>query len=92
MAQVATETIELPDHQGVALAQGFGAGEQAEPVVAASGGKVLVKAPIRHAGSEQGVALQVEHLGAVSLGHPHVAEEHVPQTSGYVTTTPYPRS
>ena len=37
---------------------------------------VLVRPVGRDAGAKQGVALQVEHLEAVRLRHPHIAGQH----------------
>jgi hypothetical protein len=42
---------------------------------------ILVKSGDVDAGGEQGIALQVERLRAVRLGDPHVADQHVTQTS-----------
>ena len=77
VAQVAAQTIELPQDQEVALAQCLQARRQPGAVVAAPRRLVLVEPLRRHPGGEQRVALQVGGLGAVRLRHPHVADEHV---------------
>ena len=62
VAQIAAEPVELPDHQGVALSQGFDAGEQPGSVIASAGSKILIQVSISDAGRDQGFALEVEHL------------------------------
>ena len=74
--QVAAEAVELPDDQRIALAQRLQAGGQAGPVVPLAGGGVFVEVAGIDAGGEQGIPLQVGHLAAVGLAHPHVPDQH----------------
>jgi hypothetical protein len=76
VTQVAPETVELPDNQRVAFAQRLQV-LQARPIVLLAGGLVRVQARRLHAGCTQRVALQIEHLRAVRLRYPHVADQHV---------------
>jgi len=43
VAEIATEPVELPRHQDVALAQGLEAGGEAGPVVALARGEVVIE-------------------------------------------------
>jgi len=77
VAQVATQTIQLPQDQGVALAQRLEAGRQPGAVFPSPRSPILVDVRRCHPGSRQGIALQVGGLGAVRFRDPHVAQEHV---------------
>ena len=72
MRQVAAEAVELPDHDSrsnsarhVVLPQGSQAAVESRPVVAEARGAVVVEVDRVDAGRLQGVALQVQRLGAV---------------------------
>ena len=45
-------------------------------VVALAGRMVLIEVLRIHAGVEQGITLQVEHLAPIRLAHTHVADQH----------------
>ena len=67
MFEIASQTVELPDDEGVAWLQGFQASLQARAVIPSSRGAVFVDALLINAGADQGVALQVQELAAVRL-------------------------
>ena len=68
MGEVAAQAVELPDDEHVALPQGAQAAVESRPVVAYAGGEVVVDVDRVDARGPQGVALQVQRLGAVGLG------------------------
>lgn len=76
MSKVAPETIELPQHQGVARLKGFQTGQQAGAGIMPAGGEILVDAFIGDASGEKRVALRSERLAAVALRDPDVADQH----------------
>ena len=80
MGEVAAQAVELPDDEHVALPQGSQAAVESRPVVAYAGGEVVVDVDRVDALGPQGVALQVQRLGAVGLGDAGVADQHVSQT------------
>ena len=65
--QVPAEPVELPDHQGVPVPQGFEACRELGSVVFLSGGQVFVERAGVDAGGQERVALQVGGLGSVGL-------------------------
>jgi hypothetical protein len=65
--EIPAEAVELPDHERIAFPQRLQAGRQAGSIVAAAGGEVLVEVLRPDAGGEQGIPLQVQHLGPVRL-------------------------
>ena len=67
MGEVAAQAVELPDDEHVALPQGAQAAVEFRPVVAYAGGEVVVQVDCVDALGPQGVALQVQRLGAVRL-------------------------
>ena len=80
MSEVAAEAVELPDDEHVTLPQGAQAAVEPRPVVAYAGGEVVVLVDRVDALGSQGVALQVQRLGAVGLRDAGVADQHVSQT------------
>ena len=80
--EVAAEAVELPDDEHVALPQGPQAAVESRPFVADAGGEVVVEVDrVVDASGPQGVALQVQRLGAVGLREAGVADQHVSQTN-----------
>ena len=77
MVQVASEPVELPDHQGVAQAQRLETGRQARAVILLARGAVLVDGLSCHAGFRQGVILEIQVLCVPGLGDAGVADVHV---------------
>ena len=74
--------IELPDDERVALSLGAQAAVESRPVVADAGGEVVVEVGrVVDARGPEGVALQVQRLGAVGLRDAGVADQHVSQTN-----------
>ena len=68
MGEVAAEAVEFPDHEHVALSQGAQAAVESGPVVAYAGSEVVVEVGrVVDALGPQGVALQVQRLGAIRL-------------------------
>jgi len=53
------------------------AGDQAGTIVASAGGQILIDSIRSHVEGRHRVALGCERLAAVTLRHPHVADEHV---------------
>lgn len=51
------EAIELPDHEHIAVAQGFQAGSQTGAIVAASSGAIFIDIVLLDADGEQDVVL-----------------------------------
>ena len=81
MGEVATQAVELPDDEHVALPQGAQAAVESRPVVAYAGGEVVVEVDrVVDALGPQGGALQVQRLGAILLRDAGVADQHVSQT------------
>jgi hypothetical protein len=76
MAQIAPQPVQLPDDERIARAKRLEAGDKAGAVVPPPGGEVFVEMVRGHPGGGQGVALQVEDLGAVGLGDAGVADQH----------------
>ena len=71
----------VPDHEHVALPQGAQAALESRPVVAYVGSEVVVEVGrLVDALGPQGVALQVQRLGAIRLCDVGVADPHVSQT------------
>ena len=64
MGEVAAEAVELPDDEHVTLPQGAQVAVESRPVVADAGGEVVVQVDRVDALGPQGVALQVQRLGA----------------------------
>ena len=68
MGEVAAETVEFPSDEYVALPQGAQAAVESGPVVGYDGSEVVVEiGGLVDALGPQGVALQVQRLGAVRL-------------------------
>ena len=79
--EVAAETVEFPDDEQVALPQGAQAAVESRPVVAYAGSEVVIEVGwVVDAFGTQGVALQVQRLGAIRLSDAGVADPHVSQT------------
>jgi hypothetical protein len=68
VVKVATEPVELPDHERVPVPERFEAGGEPGTVVAAPGGVIVVEVVGIDAGGEQRVALQVGGLRSVRSG------------------------
>jgi len=71
------EAIELPDHQHIAVAQGFQAGDQTRPIITAAGSAILIDVALFDTDGAQVVVLQVEGLGAIGFGNASVSDQHV---------------
>ena len=67
MGEVPAEAVELPDDEHVVLPQGAQTVVEPRPVVPDAGREVVVDVDRVDAGRLQGVALQVQRLGAVGL-------------------------
>ena len=68
MGEVTAETVEFPDHEHVGLPQGAQAAVDSGPVVAYAGSEVVVEVGrVVDARGPQGIALQVQRLGAIRL-------------------------
>ena len=76
VAKIASQAIERPHRQGVAVAQRLQAGRQARPIILSPLGHVLVELGRIDPGGDQRVALQVGGLGAICLRYPHVTNQH----------------
>ena len=77
MGEVAAQAVELPDDEHVVRPQRTQAVVESRPVVAAAGGAVVVDVVGVDALGPQGVALQVQRLGAIRLRDAGVADQHV---------------
>ena len=67
-ARLRPETVEFPDHEHVAPPQGAQAAVESGPVVAYAGSEVVVGVGwVVDTLGPQGVALQVQRLGAIRL-------------------------
>jgi hypothetical protein len=76
VAEVAAQAIEFPDHQRVRRAEGFETRGEARPGVMAARGQILIE-PVRgDPCHDEGIALEIQDLGAIGLRDPHVPEEH----------------
>jgi hypothetical protein len=84
VTQVAAESIEFPDDEGVAGPQRFETCVEAGPVVFLAARGVTVNVALGDAGSGESVFLQIEYLRTVSFRDAHVADERgehgTPQT------------
>ena len=68
MGEIATETVEFPGNEHVALPHGAQAVVESGPVVAYAGSEVVVEVGWAvDALGPQGVTLQVQRLGAIRL-------------------------
>ena len=68
MGEIAAETVEFPDDEYVALPQGAQTVVESGPVVAYAGSEVVVEVGwVVDVFGPQGVALQVQRLGAICL-------------------------
>ncbi len=68
MGEVAAETVEFPDDEYVTLPQSAQATVESGPVGADAGSEVVVEVGwVVDARGPQGVALQVQRLGAIRL-------------------------
>ena len=65
VGEITAEAVELPDDEHVALPQGAHAAVESRAVVADAGREVVVDVDRVDALGPQGVALQVQRLGAV---------------------------
>ena len=72
----AADPVELPDHEGVAVADHLQRAGKAGAVGDGAGACVLLNSLRRDAGGKQRVPLQVKVL--LGRGHPHVADQHRP--------------
>ncbi len=54
---------------------------QAQPIIACAGRAILMEVTVIDTGKEESIALQVNGLALVSGRDPHVADQHVRQTS-----------
>ena len=77
MFEIASQSVELPDHKRIVFAQRPQAGGEGRAVVAFAGGHVFVEVVQLDAGSDQGIALQVEHPAAVGFGAAGVSDAHI---------------
>ena len=78
MGEVAAETVEFQDHESVALPQGAQAAVESRSVVAYAGSEVGVEVGrVVDDLGPQGVALQVQRLGAIRLWDAGVTDRHV---------------
>jgi hypothetical protein len=78
VGQRASEPIELPHHERIARLEGFQARGQPGPRVLPPRGVILIEPLGRDPGGEEGIALEIEALGAIAFGDPHVAKKHRP--------------
>src|SRR5436305_5785171 len=76
MAEVAPKTIQLPEDQCVAGLQCLQARGQARSRVMPPRREVFINSRGIDASSEQRIALGCQRLRPVSLGHPHISDEH----------------
>ena len=76
VAHRTAEPVELPHDQHVARANEFERPRQARAVVLRAGSMILEQMPRIDAGGEQRIALWCQRLRSVSLGHPHISDEH----------------
>ena len=89
--EVAAETVAFPDDEHVALPQGAQAAVESRPIVAYAGSEVVIEVGwVVDAFGTQGVALQVQRLGAIRLSDAGVADPHVSQTFVYDMRTMVP--
>ena len=78
VGQRASEPIELPYHERIARLEGFQARGQPGPLVLTAGGVILIEPLGRDPGRQKGIPLEIEALGPIAFGNPHVAKEHRP--------------
>lgn len=76
MPHIAAQAIELPDHETVACSQGLKTRGQPGAIVPFARGLVFVEVLGQDTGFQQGVALQIEDLGAIGFRDPHVTQQH----------------
>jgi hypothetical protein len=91
MRQRATEPIQLPDHQTVAVAHDGQRLAQASAIVAAAARVVVEQVPLIDPGGEQCIPLQVQHLPVAVGRDAHVADQHVRKTAnrGFPHSVPF---
>jgi hypothetical protein len=77
VTQIATQAVELPDDERVALAERLQAGGEAGLVITLAGRGVFVEMAGIDACLAQGIALQVCDLASVRFAHPHVPDQHL---------------
>ena len=75
VTQIATEPVELPDDKRVAWLERLQAGGEARSGIMPTRGHILIDAGRIDAGREQRVALRLQRLRAVRLGHSDIADE-----------------
>lgn len=76
VVEASTEPVQFPNHQGVPVSQRLETGDQPWSVIDLAGGLVLVELFSLNTSIEEGVALQVDALGAVGFRDAHVANQH----------------
>ena len=74
--EVASQPVKLPDHQRIPRLQGFETGLKTWPAVLTPRGVIFIKTRGLHPGSQQGIALEVQRLRAITFRDPHVPNEH----------------
>jgi hypothetical protein len=78
VGQRAAEPIEFPHYERIARLERFQARGEPGPLVLTAGGMILVEALGRDPGRQEGIPLEIEALGPIVFGDPHVAKEHRP--------------
>ena len=71
------ETIEFPDHEHIAVAEGLEASLQTGALIFLSRNAVRVDLALLDARHDQGVVLQIELLAPICFGDPCVSNQHV---------------
>jgi len=77
MRQRSAQSVELPHHQAIVLPEKRQSFCETDAVPSAAAGMVLEQMALIHTGSQQRVALKVQHLPVAVGGDAHVADQHV---------------
>jgi len=78
MLQIPPEPIQFPDDQRIARLEGLQTAAQPRAVILPAGGQVCVDTMGIDPRRCQGIALEIEHLGAIPFGDTDVADQHTP--------------
>src|SRR6516225_985483 len=68
----ASESIEFPHYERIAWLEGFQTRHEAGPCVLTAGGVILVESLGRDPSRHEGIPLEVEALGPIAFGDPHI--------------------
>jgi hypothetical protein len=77
VAQITAEPVELPDHKGITLPERLHTCVKARSLIPFSGRLIFIDMLWRNAGTDKGISLQVNNLGAIGFGNADISYQHM---------------